>query len=140
MEIEATSDAAGIVMLYGTKKKNFRIHENEDPFFSFSFPIFWLYYVQWFICTGHLDKQPPFEGWFEGFGPYTPVYREGMLTCMYNVVKIISSPYIIETLLLCLIIIRKIIRSRSCRWWLCGLCRCHRHQSFATSRSEAWVF
>ena len=28
---------------------------------------------------GHLDKQPPFEGWSQGLGPYTPVIRDGRL-------------------------------------------------------------
>ena len=28
---------------------------------------------------GHYDKQPPFEGWREGLGPYTPVIVDGKL-------------------------------------------------------------
>ena len=28
---------------------------------------------------GHFDKQPPFEGWREGFGPTTPVIEDGKL-------------------------------------------------------------
>ena len=28
---------------------------------------------------GHFDKQPPFEGWREGFGPTTPVLEDGKL-------------------------------------------------------------
>jgi acetylornithine deacetylase/succinyl-diaminopimelate desuccinylase-like protein len=33
------------------------------------------------LMYGHLDKQPPFEGWRtdEGLGPWTPVYRDGKL-------------------------------------------------------------
>jgi len=31
------------------------------------------------LMYGHLDKQPPFTGWFEGLGPWTPVYRDGRL-------------------------------------------------------------
>lgn len=27
------------------------------------------------LLYGHLDKQPPFEGWNEGFGPYQPVIQ-----------------------------------------------------------------
>jgi len=28
---------------------------------------------------GHFDKQPPFDGWFEGLGPYSPVVKDGKL-------------------------------------------------------------
>jgi len=28
---------------------------------------------------GHFDKQPPFEGWREGFGPTIPVLEDGKL-------------------------------------------------------------
>ena len=28
---------------------------------------------------GHLDKQPPLNGWEEGLGPYTPVIRDDKL-------------------------------------------------------------
>ena len=31
------------------------------------------------LLYGHLDKQPPFEGWDEGTGPYTPVIKNGRL-------------------------------------------------------------
>ena len=31
------------------------------------------------LLYGHLDKQPPFEGWLEGLGPYTPVLKDGRL-------------------------------------------------------------
>jgi acetylornithine deacetylase/succinyl-diaminopimelate desuccinylase-like protein len=31
------------------------------------------------LLYGHLDKQPPFEGWNEGFGPYSPVIKDGRL-------------------------------------------------------------
>ncbi len=31
------------------------------------------------LLYGHLDKQPPMEGWSEGLGPFTPVVREGKL-------------------------------------------------------------
>ncbi len=31
------------------------------------------------LCYGHLDKQPPMDGWDEGLGPYTPVVRDGRL-------------------------------------------------------------
>jgi acetylornithine deacetylase/succinyl-diaminopimelate desuccinylase-like protein len=32
------------------------------------------------ICLyGHLDKQPEFNGWKNGFGPWTPRYEEGLL-------------------------------------------------------------
>lgn len=31
------------------------------------------------LLYGHLDKQPPFEGWNEGTGPYTPVINNGRL-------------------------------------------------------------
>ncbi|WP_033402089.1 M20/M25/M40 family metallo-hydrolase [Actinopolyspora mortivallis] len=31
------------------------------------------------LLYGHLDKQPPMEGWSEGFGPWTPVVHEGRL-------------------------------------------------------------
>mmetsp|Transcript_31100 Transcript_31100/g.87167 ORF Transcript_31100/g.87167 Transcript_31100/m.87167 type:complete len:486 (-) Transcript_31100:130-1587(-) len=31
------------------------------------------------LMYGHADKQPPFEGWNEGLGPYTPVIRDGKL-------------------------------------------------------------
>ena len=31
------------------------------------------------LVYGHLDKQPPFTGWDEGLGPWTPVRREGRL-------------------------------------------------------------
>ncbi len=31
------------------------------------------------LLYGHLDKQPPFEGWVEGTGPYTPVIKDGRL-------------------------------------------------------------
>jgi len=31
------------------------------------------------LMYGHLDKQPPFTGWHEGLGPWTPVYRDGHL-------------------------------------------------------------
>ncbi len=33
------------------------------------------------LMYGHLDKQPPFTGWYEdqGLGPWTPVYRDGKL-------------------------------------------------------------
>jgi acetylornithine deacetylase/succinyl-diaminopimelate desuccinylase-like protein len=31
------------------------------------------------LLYGHLDKQPPMEGWDEGLGPWTPVLREGRL-------------------------------------------------------------
>jgi len=31
------------------------------------------------LLYGHLDKQPPFEGWHEGFGPWTAVIKDGRL-------------------------------------------------------------
>ena len=31
------------------------------------------------LFYGHLDKQPPMEGWMEGFGPYEPKIHEGNL-------------------------------------------------------------
>jgi acetylornithine deacetylase/succinyl-diaminopimelate desuccinylase-like protein len=31
------------------------------------------------LLYGHLDKQPPMDGWETGFGPWTPVLREGKL-------------------------------------------------------------
>ncbi|MCC6993722.1 MAG: M20/M25/M40 family metallo-hydrolase [Deltaproteobacteria bacterium] len=31
------------------------------------------------MMYGHLDKQPPFDGWREGLGPWTPVDRDGRL-------------------------------------------------------------
>ena len=31
------------------------------------------------LLYGHLDKQPPFEGWSEGLGPWQPVFRDGRL-------------------------------------------------------------
>jgi len=31
------------------------------------------------LMYGHLDKQPPFEGWDSGLGPWTPVRRDGKL-------------------------------------------------------------
>jgi acetylornithine deacetylase/succinyl-diaminopimelate desuccinylase-like protein len=31
------------------------------------------------LIYGHLDKQPEMEGWNEGFGPWTPVLKEGKL-------------------------------------------------------------
>jgi acetylornithine deacetylase/succinyl-diaminopimelate desuccinylase-like protein len=32
------------------------------------------------ICLyGHLDKQPEFNGWKNGFGPWTPRYENGLL-------------------------------------------------------------
>ena len=31
------------------------------------------------LLYGHLDKQPPFDGWKEGLGPWTPVERDGRL-------------------------------------------------------------
>jgi len=31
------------------------------------------------LLYGHLDKQPPLEGWHEGLGPWTPVIRDGRL-------------------------------------------------------------
>lgn len=31
------------------------------------------------LFYGHVDKQPPAEGWSPGFGPYTPVLRDGRL-------------------------------------------------------------
>ncbi len=31
------------------------------------------------LLYGHLDKQPPFEGWRDGLGPWTPVVRDGRL-------------------------------------------------------------
>ena len=31
------------------------------------------------LLYGHLDKQPPFEGWHDGLGPYTPVIKDGRL-------------------------------------------------------------
>jgi acetylornithine deacetylase/succinyl-diaminopimelate desuccinylase-like protein len=31
------------------------------------------------LLYGHLDKQPPFDGWKEGFGPWTPVLRDERL-------------------------------------------------------------
>jgi acetylornithine deacetylase/succinyl-diaminopimelate desuccinylase-like protein len=31
------------------------------------------------LIYGHLDKQPEMEGWNEGFGPWTPVIRDGKL-------------------------------------------------------------
>mmetsp|Transcript_2786 Transcript_2786/g.3271 ORF Transcript_2786/g.3271 Transcript_2786/m.3271 type:complete len:486 (-) Transcript_2786:1193-2650(-) len=31
------------------------------------------------LLYGHMDKQPPFEGWMEGLGPYTPVIKDGKL-------------------------------------------------------------
>ena len=31
------------------------------------------------LVPGHMDKQPPFEGWMEGLGPYTPVIKDGKL-------------------------------------------------------------
>jgi acetylornithine deacetylase/succinyl-diaminopimelate desuccinylase-like protein len=31
------------------------------------------------LLYGHLDKQPPMDGWNEGLGPWTPVIRDGRL-------------------------------------------------------------
>jgi len=31
------------------------------------------------LLYGHLDKQPPMEGWHPGFGPWTPVIADGRL-------------------------------------------------------------
>ena len=31
------------------------------------------------LLYGHYDKQPPFEGWSDGLGPWTPVIRDGRL-------------------------------------------------------------
>jgi acetylornithine deacetylase/succinyl-diaminopimelate desuccinylase-like protein len=31
------------------------------------------------LLYGHLDKQPPMDGWEEGLGPWTPVLRDGRL-------------------------------------------------------------
>jgi acetylornithine deacetylase/succinyl-diaminopimelate desuccinylase-like protein len=31
------------------------------------------------LLYGHLDKQPPMEGWLEGLGPWKPVIRDGRL-------------------------------------------------------------
>ena len=31
------------------------------------------------LLYGHLDKQPPMEGWSDGLGPWTPVIRDGRL-------------------------------------------------------------
>ncbi len=31
------------------------------------------------LLYGHLDKQPPMDGWNEGLGPWTPVERDGKL-------------------------------------------------------------
>ncbi|WP_051792280.1 M20/M25/M40 family metallo-hydrolase [Amycolatopsis jejuensis] len=31
------------------------------------------------LCYGHLDKQPPLEGWSPGLGPWLPVIRDGRL-------------------------------------------------------------
>jgi acetylornithine deacetylase/succinyl-diaminopimelate desuccinylase-like protein len=31
------------------------------------------------LLYGHLDKQPPMEGWHDGLGPWTPVIRDGRL-------------------------------------------------------------
>lgn len=31
------------------------------------------------LLYGHLDKQPPMDGWSEGLGPWTPVVRDGRL-------------------------------------------------------------
>jgi acetylornithine deacetylase/succinyl-diaminopimelate desuccinylase-like protein len=31
------------------------------------------------VLYGHLDKQPPFEGWRDGLGPWTPVVEDGRL-------------------------------------------------------------
>src|SRR6476659_2914635 len=31
------------------------------------------------LLYGHLDKQPPFEGWSDGLGPWQPVQRDGRL-------------------------------------------------------------
>jgi acetylornithine deacetylase/succinyl-diaminopimelate desuccinylase-like protein len=31
------------------------------------------------LLYGHLDKQPPMEGWNDGLGPWTPVVRDGKL-------------------------------------------------------------
>lgn len=31
------------------------------------------------LLYGHLDKQPPMEGWHAGLGPWTPVIRDGKL-------------------------------------------------------------
>ncbi|TMA51656.1 MAG: M20/M25/M40 family metallo-hydrolase, partial [Deltaproteobacteria bacterium] len=31
------------------------------------------------LLYGHLDKQPPMEGWHEGLGPWKPVIRDGKL-------------------------------------------------------------
>jgi acetylornithine deacetylase/succinyl-diaminopimelate desuccinylase-like protein len=28
---------------------------------------------------GHMDKQPPMDGWSEGLGPHTPVLKEDKL-------------------------------------------------------------
>jgi acetylornithine deacetylase/succinyl-diaminopimelate desuccinylase-like protein len=31
------------------------------------------------LLYGHLDKQPEMEGWWEGFGPWQPVFKDGKL-------------------------------------------------------------
>ena len=31
------------------------------------------------LLYGHLDKQPPFDGWDEGVEPYKPVIKDGKL-------------------------------------------------------------
>ena len=34
---------------------------------------------QTILIYGHLDKQPEMEGWYDGFGPWIPVIKEGKL-------------------------------------------------------------
>jgi acetylornithine deacetylase/succinyl-diaminopimelate desuccinylase-like protein len=31
------------------------------------------------LLYGHLDKQPEFNGWRNGLGPWTPKYEDGLL-------------------------------------------------------------
>jgi acetylornithine deacetylase/succinyl-diaminopimelate desuccinylase-like protein len=31
------------------------------------------------LFYGHMDKQPPFEGWSDGFSAYKPVLKDGRL-------------------------------------------------------------
>jgi acetylornithine deacetylase/succinyl-diaminopimelate desuccinylase-like protein len=35
--------------------------------------------VETVLLYGHLDKQPPMEGWHDGLGPWTPVIKDGRL-------------------------------------------------------------
>ena len=91
IEVEATQQDCGTILLYGCVK----------------------FFILQFSPCRHFDKQPPFTGWAEDLGPYTPVIKDKD-----------GEPWFV---LFFLLTKKKALRTRRSRRWLLHLLISHRY-------------